>query len=877
MTPERFRQVEQLAVLALGKDERERAVFLENACSGDADLRRRVEALLAADEKAGDYLATPIVQRIAESLAQTPDESERESGAAALAPGTSVGRYVIEREVGSGGMGVVYVAYDPELGRKVAIKLVRPLPSRRTDPGRGRARLLREAQAMAQLTHPNVAAIHDVGTFRDQVFIAMEYVEGSALREWLSSAPRAWKEILGIFVQCGRALATAHAKSIVHRDFKADNVWVGEDGRARVLDFGLARAMSGVEAEPNDSDAHEIDAQRSSPPLAMLAARVTQPGIVLGTPPYMAPEQLRGEPGDPRSDQFSFCVALHEALYGELPFTATTPAQLLDRMERRTINAPARRSRVPSWLGRVLQRGLSPNPADRYESMEDLLDEVTPRTRIWQRWSLVLVAFVIASAVFVVGRNACDGGATHVASIAVLPLKNLSGDARQDPFVDGMTEALITELGKIGALQVLSYQSTVRYRQTALPLPQIARELRVDAFLEGAMLDSAGKVRITANLIQASPERHLWGETYEFDRRDVLAIQGEVSRAVAGRIRVRVTPSELVRLTTSRRVDSEAYEAYLLGRAHLSKTPTPASWARAKESFEKAIEKDPAYAPAYAGLAELYIRHRSWRDHRDSRREARRWAEKAVALDDTLAEAHTILARCAQQDWDWADVEREFRRAIELNPSHALARIWYSQYLSATLRFDDGVAEARRAQQLDPLSPHVHTWAAYAYFLARSVEEATATLQKALELDPTYSDASMVLARILATRGMHQQSIEELQKALIFNPRQPLLLGALAHAYALTGQREQALKLVADLRRIDVDESGYAPFGLIWAYAGLGDNDLAFSYLERAYQERAGRMVWLNVDPTLEPLRSDPRFEDLVRRVGLPTRKSPHP
>jgi adenylate cyclase len=507
--------------------------------------------------------------------------------------------------------------------------------------------------------------------------------------------------------------------------------------------------------------------------------------------------------------------------------------------------------------------------------MNRLLEELAPRARISRRSFLLPAGLAIAVlAVVLFGR----ADAVHTTSIAVLPLKNLSGDPQQDYFADGMTEALISELGRISALQVLSYQSTARYRQTAMPLAQIARELKVDAFVEGAMHRSGERVRITANLIQASPERHVWAESYEFDRQDVQAIQGRVARAVASQIRVKVTAPEMMRLTTSRRVDSQAYEAYLLGRAHLAKTPTPASWMRAKESFEKAIEKDPQYAPAYAGLAELHIRHRSWKaNYREARLQARRWGEKAVGLDDGLAEAHTVLARCAQQDWDWAGTEREFRRAIELNPSHALARIWYAMYLFAMSRFDEAVVEATRAQQLDPMSPLVHTWAGDAYFLAGRVDEAMATLQKALELDPTYSDTRLQLARIYMSQGKHQQAIGELHKALMFNEKQPLLLGALAQAYARGGQRGEALKLVAELHRIEAEAPGYAPFGMVWAYAGLGDTERAFAYLERAYENRAGRLVWLNVDPTLELLRPDPRFDDLVRRVGLPAKGSPRP
>ena len=492
-------------------------------------------------------------------------------------------------------------------------------------------------------------------------------------------------------------------------------------------------------------------------------------------------------------------------------------------------------------------------------------------------FALLLVLLVLALNVGGVRDQMVGGpGAVHVTSIAVLPLKNVSAGAQQEYFVDGMTEALIIELGKISALRVLSYQSMIGYRQTAKSLPQIARELKVDAFLEGSVFHSGERVRITANLIQASPKRHLWAESYEFNLRDVVAVQGEVARDVARRIRVKLTPGEQMRLTTSRPVDSEAYEAYLLGRAHLSKTATQTSWNKAQEYFEKAIDKDPAYAPAYAALAELYIRHRGkTRKSFDARLQARQWGEKALKLDETLADAHAVLGRAAQQDWDWAGTEREFRRAIELNPSHATARIWYAMYLYAMQRFEEAVVEARRAQQVDPASAHVNTWAGGAYFAAGRAEEGVASARKALELDPSFFDASVVLGRIHVTQGKYEEAIAELERAVTFNQGQELLLGALAHAYARGGHREKALKIVGELNRIDLEERGYTPFGLIWAYAGLGDKERAFALLEKCYQERYGRMVWLNVDPLLEPLRSDARFADLARRVGLPTLASP--
>ena len=466
----------------------------------------------------------------------------------------------------------------------------------------------------------------------------------------------------------------------------------------------------------------------------------------------------------------------------------------------------------------------------------------------------------------------------EITSIAVLPLKDLSGDPAQDYFADGMTEALITELGKISTLQVISHQTVLGYRQTAKPLPRIARDLNVNALLEGTVLRSRGKVRITVNVVQAVPERHLWAESYEFDEQDILAVQGEVARGVARQIRVRLMPEERVRLATSQRVDPEAYEAYLLGRSYSYKAMTRTSWTRAKDYFEKAIAIDPGYAPAYGSLAVLYIhsnRGATTRDPSDLRIQARQWAEKALKLDGTLAEAHSALARAAQQEWDWVDAEREYQLAIKFSPSYPLAHIWYAQYLWAMQRSEESVSEAKRAQQLDPVSPFVNTWAGAAYFYAGRTDEGMASMQKALELDASFSDASLVLARAYFQQGMFQQAIAALQKALTFNEKEVLVLGALAHVHARVGQRKEALKLVGQLERIEAEGRGYgAPFGIIWAYAGLGDKEQAFAWLEKAYEERRDRIVWLNVDPLLEPLRSDPRFQDLVRRVGLPQVKA---
>jgi len=465
---------------------------------------------------------------------------------------------------------------------------------------------------------------------------------------------------------------------------------------------------------------------------------------------------------------------------------------------------------------------------------------------------------------------AIDDQAVSIA-LAVLPLKNLSGDAGQDYYADGVSEALITELGKIASFRVLSFQSVSRYRHTAKPLPEIACELGVDALLEGSVLRSGQRVRITAKLFEMTPEHQLLSETYEFDAPDILAVQAAVARDVAGRTRVQLSAQEEARLAVARRVDPRAYEAYLLARAYSSKA-APGGLSNAKDYYERAIAIDAMYASAYAGLAELYAAFpcQLVRVPREARSMSRQLAEKALTLDHSLAGAHAALARVAQQEWDWLVAERGYQRATEVNPSYSAAWIGYAMLLYAMERFEDAVAKARRAQQLDPASALVNTWAGAAYFFAGLSGEAFATWQLALELDPKYGHASLALARSEVSRGRHSEAISVLDKALAHAPSDAELLGARAHALARIGRRAEALKVVAELEERHARGEIMPPFGRIWAYAGLGDNDRAFGHLQRAYEEGRDRMVWLKVDPLLAPLRADSRFQNLLQRMHIP-------
>jgi serine/threonine-protein kinase len=875
MTPERFRQIDELISLVLEHEERDRKAFLDEACAGDGELRREVESLLACDEKTGTFLGRPAVQLVERGLAEDSEGDAKESETATTPP-SAVGRYHIERELGRGGMGSVYAGYDPELGRKVAIKLIRPELVGRTDPSQSRARLLREAQALAQVTHPNVIDIHDVGTFKDQVFIAMEYVEGLTLTNWLAAKKRTRSEIVGIFVQAGRGLAAAHAKGIVHRDFKPDNVCVGEDGRARVLDFGLARAIwTGIGAEPAAALEKTGGDKTSAPRIAMLGTRLTEPGKLLGTPHYMAPEQLNNEPVDARTDQFSFCVALHQALHGEFPFTGESVGALLAAIKQRRIDEP-KSTRAPSWLRRLLRRGMSPDPAHRFESMDRLLEQLDHRPVVARRRILVASALALLATVLVFGRVEWgrDGlSAGQIRSLVVLPLETLApGLAQgQDYFAEGITDALTTDLAQIKALRVISRTSAMRYRGRKVPLSQIGRELKVDAVVEGTVVRLGERVRISVHLVDARSDHHVWAENYESDLRDILALQRNVARAIADQIRIHLTSGEQTRFASARQVNPDAYEAYARGRYFWNKR-TADGFYKALAYFNDAIERDPDYALAHAGLADTYnvLALYGVLPSQEAFPQAKRAAIRALELDDGLAEAHTSLARFYENyGWDWLAAEREFRRAIELNPGYATGHDWYATYLSAQGRHEEALAEGNKAHELDPFSLTINTSLGTTLAEAGREDAAIERLHKTVEMDANFSYVHFQLGRTYLRKMAFVEAIAEFQKAAALSPTMTRYASALAHAYARAGRSAEARQVLENLVRPSEGPRGsWTDLAII--HAGLGEADQAFAALEKAYAGREWRLARMKVEPMFDPVRTDPRFAGLLRRMGLP-------
>ncbi len=752
-------------------------------------------------------------------------------------------RYQLVEKIGEGGMGEVWQAIDPRLGRQVAVKILAEKLAR--DPTRV-ARFEREARAVAALNHPNIVTIYSVGEDRGRRFITMELVTGRPLSRSIPSGGLPLKRCFEIAIQLTEAVAAAHARGITHRDLKPGNVMLSEDGRVKVLDFGLAKSgpESGSGREPS-TDSLSTDGQ------------------VLGTLPYMSPEQLQGRPVDSRTDIFSLAAILYEMATGEAPFQGRTSADLIAAILRD--QPPPVDDWVPSLprqLGRILRHGLQKDPERRFQTVLDLRNELQD-----------LEAELAATKDLPVRGESGNGVfRAEAGSVAVLPLDNLSGDPEQEYFADGMTDALIADLAKIGGLKVISRTSAMQYKGARKPLREIAAALGVGAVVEGSVLRSGRRVRITAQLINAATDRHLWAETYERDLGDILDLQGEVARAIAGKILVKLTPRERSRLGGAGPVNPQAHEAYLRGR-YFWHQRTPESVRKGLECFRRAVTADPSYARAWAGIADSYIvdggRYLSVPpDVAYSR--AREAADKAVELDDELAEAHTSLAAVlTDYDWDWSGADREYRRALELNPSYVTAHSWYAEQLSRMGRHEEAIREAETARELDPLALAANMIVAWIQFFGRRYEKAVEEARKTLELDPDYATAHRILGWAYEETGGLEQAIAAHLKASELSQGAPSFRGQLGRAYALAGRHQEAREILDELMET-AERTPVSSFDVCLLHLALGDADRAIEWLNRAFDEHSDHLPYLKVNPRIDALRSDPRFQALIGRMGFP-------
>jgi len=785
--------------------------------------------------------------------------------------GQQLGHYRILEKIGAGGMGEVYRAHDEQLDRDVALKV---LPAQALTDETARTRLLREARAAAALNHPHICTIHEVGEAGGQAYIAMELVEGKPLSELVPGEGLPVEMVLRFGSQIADALAHAHERRIVHRDLKSANVVITPEGRAKVLDFGLAKRLSGEEL-----------AEATTKSLASL----TQAGALVGTVPYMAPEQLRGRPADARSDVWALGVVLYEMAAGRRPFQGQTGFELSSAIFNHV--PPPLPPPVPTELGAVIERCLAKEPGQRYQQGSEVraaLEAVQSGVALptWPAWRYALsrrrrlaltvalaVAFSVVAAILValnVGglRERLGGGAPRIHSLAVLPLANLSGDPQQEYFADGMTEELITNLAKISALKVISRTSVMLYKGSKKPLPQIAKELDVDALIEGSVLREGGQVRITAELIQASTDQHLWAESYQRDLRSVLALQGEIASAIADKVRAAVTPTERTRLASARPVNPEAYDACLKGMQCSSRL-TPHDLVAALEYFELALKKDPNYAPAYAGVSFVWLdrQQAGYTAPREAGPKAKAAALKAIELDSTLGEGHSALAAVnCLYEWDWAGAEVEFKRAIELNPNFPYARALYSHYLMIMKRPEEAMPQIERALELDPLNPLVQLHHGAELMFAGRYDEAIVQFRKLLRTLPENPGAHFALSEIFFRKAMYEESLAEM-KACYAGDRE--MEEALTQGYAQSGYRG-ATRRAADILVARARKTYVSPSDVAELYALAGEKAQALAWLEKGLEVHDPRMPENPRHRVFETLRSDPRFQALLRRMNLP-------
>jgi len=772
--------------------------------------------------------------------------------------GQRLGRYRIVEKIGRGGMGDVYRAHDEHLDREVAIKVLLPEKlASRTSLGR----FHHEAIALSQLNHPNICTIYDVDEHAGRQFIAMELLEGQTLEERIAGRPLRLDELLNLAIQIADALETAHGTGIVHRDIKPSNIFVLNRGQAKILDFGLAKLALSPKGQSS----------------AVTEERLTSPGAAIGTTAYLPPEQARGEEVDARADLFSFGLVLYEMTTGRPAFCGSTSAMILDAILNRQPIPPARLNPgLPVELEQILSKALEKDRELRYQTAADLRADLK---RLKRDFELGRLRVGKASRSREVSGREPKAVASRIKAIAVLPLANLSSDPEQDYFVDGMTEALITDLAQIGALRVISRTSAMRYKGSDKPLPEIARELNVEGIVEGSVMRAGNRVRITAQLIHAATDRHLWAKSYDRDVSDVLALQSEVARSIAEEVQAKLTPQERARLARPRPVDPTAHEAYLKGRYHWARA-TEESVRRSIEYFAEAVAKDPRYAPAYAGLSDAYNQLANpileIVPQGEIIPKAKAAATKALELDDSLAEAHISLGRIKFYfDWDWTGAEKSFRRAIELNPNYPYAHYIYALLLSALGRHAEAIHEATRAQESDPVALLVNGVAGLIYCFARQFGTAEEQLRKTLQLDPNFMFAHWILGGLcLLPMGRYDEAIVELQKAIAMSETVAHPRGLLGYAYAKVGRRDDALRVLDELEELS-QRRYVAPVSRAFTYSGLGD-ERVFPALEEAYQQRSSSLVWARVFPHWDDLRAQPHFQDLLRRMNFPEAGQPY-
>lgn len=832
-----------------------------------------------------------------------------------IATGTKLGRYEIRSKIGEGGMGEVYLAQDTsELGRMVALKIVSAEVAKDKDRLQ---RFTQEARSVSNLNHPNILTIYEFGQADYVSFIATEFVDGVTLREHLSKRRLKLIDVLDVAIQIVGALNAAHEAGVTHRDLKPENVMIRKDHIAKVLDFGLAKLTqppAGTTESTGSEDATRMQVN-------------TTPGLIMGTVSYMSPEQSAGHAVDHRTDIWSAGVVLYEMIAGEVPFQGKDiHRQIIAIQEHEPAPLSQQVEGVPERLEEIVIKCLAKEKDERYQTVKDLLIDlrnlrrkldvdaeiertVAPAFRSTSAGasasthssqagvrSSVTATSTASSAEYVVtglkrhklvtaiaGLVVLGVGVTLVAlylrsrtssaaitSVAVMPFVNEGGKAELEYLSDGMTDTLISSLSQIPNLSVKARSSVFRYKGKETNPQTIAKELNVQALLNGRIAQLGDQFTLTLELVDAQTENIIWSEQYTRKQTEIISLQSHIARDVSNKLRLKLSGTEAAKVAKTYTANPEAYQLYLKGLYHWNKR-TPESLKTSVDYFDQAIAKDPSYAQAYAGMALAYVLFPEYSAGKpaESIPKAKTSAKRALELDDTLAEAHTALAIILfKYERNTSESDQEFQRAIELNPNYATAHQWYAGgNLVATGRFEQAIAEGKRAVELDPLSLIANVELSAVYGYARQNDLAIAQLNKIIEMDPNWYLAHMVLCQTYSYNGQYSQAIAECEKAKGLND-DPAVLSYLSRAYSLAGKKEDGMKVVAQMH--EIAKQRYVPaYGFGFAYAALGDKEQAFQWLERSFQDRGWEISYLKVDPAMDPLRSDSRFNDLMKRVGL--------
>jgi serine/threonine-protein kinase len=829
MTPERWKRINDLFQSALERSPKEREALLRVACGADDALRAEVESLLLAHDQAGTFIDATAYGSGSES-ADSPATAE------VLAPGRRLGPYEVLGLVGAGGMGQVYRARDPRLSRDVAIKVVsRPARS----PGESR-QLQREARAAAALTHPNILAVYDVGAEGPVAYVVSELLEGATLRERLRSGPLPRRECLDYARQIAAGLAAAHDEGIVHRDLKPENLFVTRHRWVKILDFGLAKrtVLSTEGAEPGAS--------------AAATASRSEPGVLLGTVGYMSPEQVRGRPADPRSDVFSFGAVLYEMLSGSRAFAADSPVETMSAI---LTESPPGIDGIPAGIQAVVRRCLEKEPENRFASGREL--------------ALVLETGDLEREAPPAPEPREPKPPRH--SIAVLPFMDMSVEKDQDYFCEGIAEELTSALGKVEGLRVVGRASAFRFKGQTGNLRRIGADLGVDKVLDGSIRKAGRRLRITVQLVNVADGFHHWSERYDRDAEDIFAVQDEITARVVEALRLTLDP----RRARARRYtdDLEAYHLYLKGLYFWNKRHQ-GGLEQGRIAFEQAIDHDPSYALAYAGLADSYallgFELYDVLPGRESCAKAKAAAHQALEIDPSLAGPHSALGWVRfHNDWDWAAAEADFQQALVLDPDRATTHHWYAYYLTVVGRSREAEREARRAWELEPLSLVINQQICQTFYYAGRFEETAEVSRKVLAMDPGFPLAHYWLGVARAAQERYDEAIAEYEAFALGVGGSTRALALVGNARARAGDHAGARQVLQELAATAVRR--HVPsYHRALVHIGLGERDLAFAWLEKAYDERSDQLAYLGIEPLFDPLRSDPRFDALVRRLELP-------